>query len=293
MLSILTVVIRLRYNSYKTGVQNKVKWNVENLPELEEAFEAVKGQLFGPPDPAAVKLKHKEIIKDAREKREREFFTLGGRSNASDDHAERGRKDRDFQTRTLTWLLANDRAYREAHERAMASFTNAGSAIDRAIEAGEKALDKARRQIDDYLRSTARLSDGRYVMIDGDGTFRDETGAAISADDVAKVDGQPIKAFKPYEELTAGVADIERDLAELRGWSVEVGDMHNKANDDKVPASRETLDDMKKRADDMAERAKEMQRGFDATSPNTNANRHLDLLERKESTATMAMPQLP
>lgn len=270
-----------------------MKPQFENLPDLEAAFEAVKGQLFGPLDPALVKLKHKEIIQEAKEKRDQALDPHGRFSLARGDHAERDRKEREHQTHTLTWLLAHDQAYREAHERAMASFTNAGNAIDRAIEAGEKALDKVRRQIDDYLLSTARLSDGRYVMIDVDGTYKDETGKPISADDIAKVDGQPIKAFKPYEVLTGREAGIERDLAELRGWSVEVGDMQNKATDDEDPASREELDDMKERADDLTERAEEKQREFEQSSPLYDSDRVLTTREPQGSASTMAMPQLP
>ncbi|MTD94354.1 hypothetical protein GIW81_08405 [Hyphomicrobium sp. xq] len=270
-----------------------MKPEFENLPDLEAAFEAVKGLLFGPVDPALVKLKHKEITQDAKEKREQEINPRGGVGLARGDHAERDRKDRDHQTRTLTWLLANDRAYREAHERAMASFTNAGDAIGRAIEAGEKARENVRQQIDDYLHSTARLKDGRYVMTDADGTCRDQNGTPISAEDAAEVEGQPKRAFMPYDDMRERKDDIDRDLAELRGWDVEVGGMRNEATDDRRPASRERLDDMTERADDLAERAAEKQRGFEASAPNTDTNRSLDLVERKESTVTMAMPQLP
>lgn len=270
-----------------------MKQNIENIPDLDAAFEAVKGVLFGPLDPALVKLKHKEIIIEAKEKREQEFFTLGGRSAASDDHAERGRKDRETHTKTLTWLLANDRAYREAHERAMASITNAGNAIDRAIAVGEKALEKARHQIDDYLRSTTRLSDGRYVMIDSDGTYRDETGKPISADDISAVEGQPIKAFKPYDELAGWKTDIERDLSELRGWSVEVGDMHNRATDDKTAVDRDDLPEIQERTGELAERAQEKHRKFEQSSPRFEADRIVATPEPQGLAATMAMPQLP
>lgn len=270
-----------------------LRTNLENAPDLEAAFEAVKGQLFGPLDPGAVKLKHEEILLSAREKRDQEFDPRGRHSLARDDHAERDRKERDHSTRTLTWLLANDHAYREAHERALSSFSNAGRAIDNAIEAGERARDKQQRQIDEYLASTPRLSDGRYVLIDAEGTYRDENGKPISADDAAEVEGLPKQAFKPYEDMLERKDKIERDLAELRGWSVEVGEMHNKATDDNNPTSREELKDMTERTDDLAERAKEKQIGFETVAPNTDANRHLDLLERQASTATMAMPQLP
>lgn len=240
-----------------------MRLNIENAPDLEEAFEAVKGQLFGPLDPALVKLKYKEIVQEAKEQREQEMNPRIGHGLARDDRGERDRRDREHQTRTLTWLLANDRAYREAHERAMLSFTNAGNAIDRAMEAGEKARENVQRQIEDYLVSTARLSDGRYVMIDPDGTYRDEKGQPISPDDIAEVEGQPIKAFKPYEVLTGRKAQIERDLAELRGWSVEVGDMQNRATDEKNAVGRDELDGMTDRADDLAERARERERAFD------------------------------
>jgi len=131
----------------------------------------------------------------------------------------------------------------------MLSFTNAGSAIDRAIEAGEKAREKVRQRIDDYLASTARLKDGRYVMVDEDGTCRDQNRQPISAEDAAEVEGQPKRAFKPYDEMRERKDGIDRDLAELRGWDVEVGGMRNEATEDKSPASRERLDDMKERAE--------------------------------------------
>lgn len=50
----------------------------DNLPDLDEAFEAVKGQLFGPLDPALVRLKHKEIVHEAKEKREQASIRADG-----------------------------------------------------------------------------------------------------------------------------------------------------------------------------------------------------------------------
>ncbi|MBY0226132.1 MAG: hypothetical protein K2Q28_10040 [Hyphomicrobium sp.] len=268
---------------------------INNLLDLNEAFEAVKGQLFGPLDPALVRLKHKEIVQEAKEKREQDVDPRGRLSLMRDDLAERDRKDRDVHARTLTWLLANDRAYRQSHERAVASFTNAGNAIDRAIMAGEKALDKTRQQIDDYLRSTARLSDGRYVMIDQNGIYRDEAGGEISAEDVAEVDGKPIKAFKPYEVLDGRKTVVARDLAELRGWSVEVGDMHNRAADEESPASRQELDDMTERADDLEQSAMEKQQRFEA-APGYGSTQEADIEARGDvdivSGATMAKPKI-
>lgn len=270
-----------------------MKTNFENLLDLQEAFEAVKGQLFGPLDPALVKLKHKEIVQDAKERREQESDPRGRLGLARDDHAERDRRDRDHNMRTLTWLLANDRAYREAHERAIGAFINAGNAIDRAIETAETAREKLRRQMEDYLITTARLSDGRYVMITPDGTYRDQSGEPITADDAVEVEGRIIQPFASYEAMMRRKADIERDLDELRGWSVEVGDMRNKINDDEEPASQDELDGMAERADDLAERAQEMQRGFERDSPDSTVDRERMAEESLGRTATMAIPKLP
>lgn len=268
-----------------------MKTDVENLLDLQEAYEAVKGLLFGPLDPALVKLKHKEIVQDAKEKREQEIDPRGRGSLARDGHAERDRKDREHQTRTLTWLLANDRAYREAHERAMSSFTNAGNAIDRAIEAGEKAREKVRQQIDDYLASTARLKDGRYVMVDEDGTCRDQNRRPISAEDAAEVEGQPKRAFKPYDEMRQRKDEIDRGLAELRGWDVEVGGMKNEATDEENPASSERKNDMAERADQITKDAEKMTRSFEASSPLYKAAQ--DTVEDKVSiTSAIAVPRI-
>ncbi|MDI4665377.1 hypothetical protein K9U40_13715 [Xanthobacter autotrophicus] len=260
--------------------------------DLDAAFEAVKGQLFGPLDPVQVRLKFKEVVEIAREKREQEMDPRAGRSLARDDRAERDRKDWNEQIRTLTWLLANDARYREAHERAMDSLNAAGLALARAIEAGERASDRLRRGMEDYLGSTPRLKDGRYVLVDDDGTYRDQNRDIISAGDAAEVDGQPKRAFKPYDEMRERKDGIDRDLAELRGWDVEVGGMRNEATDEKNPAGRARLGEMTERADELAERAREKQSGLEAIAPNTNAAS--DKVEEKVSqTAAIVMPRLP
>lgn len=258
--------------------------------DLDAAFEAVKGQLFGPLDPVQVKLKFKEVVEIAREKREQETEPRAGRSLARDDRAERDRKDWNEQVRTLTWLLANDALYRTAHERAIASFDTAGRAIARAIEAGEKAAQKLRRERDDYLASTPRLRDGRSVFIDADGTYRDQNGHPISAEDAAEVEGQPKRAFKPYAEMTERAEEIDRHLAELRGWDVEVGGMRNEAADEKNPASRERLDDMSERADQIAKDAERIQLNFEDSSPFYRATTHK--VESQGLAAVIAVPQI-
>lgn len=286
---ILTSIIRIRYNIHKNGCMGYVKSEYENLPDIGEAWIAAK-EFNGPVDPALVKLKHRENVKTAEEERNQDVDARGRRSLARDDTA-RDRKDREHQTRSLTWLLANDIAYRAAHERAMLSFTNAGHAIDRAIEAGERASEKLRQQIDDYLAATPRLKDGRYVMIDEAGNYWDQHRKPVSAEDAAEVEGQPKRAFKPYDEMRERKDGIDRDLAELRGLDVEVGGMKNEATDEKTPASRERLDDMTKRADQITKDAEKMTRSFEASSPLYNAAQ--DTVEDKVSiTSAIAVPRI-
>lgn len=259
--------------------------------DLEAAFEAVKGQLFGPLDPALVKLKFREAAEIAKEKRDQEMDPRAGRSLARGDPAERDRKDREEQIKTLTWLLANNALYRAAHEQAMASFDTAGRAIARAIEAGERAAEKLRREREDYLASTPRLRDGRSVFIDADGTCRDQNGHLISTEDAAEVEGQPKRAFRPYAAMTERAEEIDRHLAELRGWDVEVGGMRNEATDEKSPASRERLDDMSEHADQIAKDAETIQHDFETALPLYHATQ--DKVDDKPSVvATMAVPRI-
>lgn len=207
------------------------------------------------------------------------------------DGKSKSERHADTMTR-LQWMLANDARYREAHERAMAAINDAGQAIARAIEAGEKAAAKIQSDMNDYLASTPRLKDGRYVMVDEDGTYRDQNREPVSAANAAEIEGQPKRAFRTYDEMLELNESIERDLNELRGWEVDVGGMRNDATDETSPASRDRLEQMTEQADDLAERAMEIQRGFDADTPNTNFA--VDKVEEKlGQTATMAMPQLP
>lgn len=260
--------------SYDKGELTR-SWEIEAGRTREEDRRDYERELAGIDIGRDARFLGTEFVEDRRQ----------GRSGAS--NAQRSAQQQ-YASR-LQAMLANDRAYREAHERAMAAFTNAGNAIDRAIIAGEKLLEKARREIDDYLGSTARLSDGRFVMIDESGEYRDETGAPISAEDISELHDQPIKAFAPYEALIERRSDVERDLAELRGWSVEVGDMHNSATDDEAPASRESLDDMAERAERYQQRAEDTLARWSNETAMPDAH---DPAIQQERAATLSIPTM-
>jgi hypothetical protein len=241
-----------------------LKQDTDNFPDLEAAFEAVKGLLFGPVDAATVKLKFNEVVKDAKDKREVETNPLSALAHARDEREFRDRKDRDQQHMTLRALLASNAAYRAAHENAMAAFAAAGNAIDEAIEAGEQAYADVSEKIEDYLASTPQLKDGRYVMFDAkDGIYKDQNFEPISEDDLAGVDKQAVKPILPYERMMEWKAEVGRDLDELRGYSVEIGDRKNQALDDKNPTQEEQLKDDKEWAEDLRERAEKFKEKYE------------------------------
>lgn len=216
-----------------------MKPGFENLPDLAEAFEAVKGQLFGPLDPALVKLKHKEIVQDAKEKREQDIDPRGRLGLARDDHAERDRRDRDQNTRTLTWLLANNPAYAKLHADAVQSWRDTEEAAEDALRQIEAALEEARRD-QERLIERAPLMNGMRV-------FRDDDGSVWTEDDVRLPDevaaGIQWKGDEPRRtEFKAGQARIDeliRSGDRVRGVQVEVADLGAELNDDKNPPSEE------------------------------------------------------
>ena len=222
-----------------------MKPEFENLPDLAEAFEAVKGQLFGPLDPALVKLKHKEIIQDARERREQDLDPRGRLGFARDDHAERDRRDREHNVRTLTWLLANNPAYAKLHADAVQSWRDTEEAAEEALRQIEAALEEARLAQERLLE--------RAPLVNGKRVFRDDDGSVWTEDDMRLPDevaaGIQWQGDEPTRnEFKAGQARIDeliRSGDRVRGIQVEVADLGAELNDDKNPRSEERTEEIK------------------------------------------------
>lgn len=220
-----------------------MKTESENLPELQEAFEAVKGQLFGPLNAALVRHKHQEILQEAKEKRVQALDPHGRLSLAGDD-PDRDRKDRDSQTRTLTWLLANNSAYAALHADANKAWRDADDAAEDALRQIEEALEAAR------IEQTALLE--RAPLINGKRVFRDDDGSVWTEDDTRLPDevaaGIQWKGDEPTRsEFKAGQARIDeliRSGDRVRGIQVEVADLGAELNDDKNPPSTERTEEI-------------------------------------------------
>lgn len=263
------------------------------FPDLEAAFDAVKGLLFGPLDAGVVKHKFNEIVRDAKDKRDLELSPFGTLGLAQQERDRSERKDRDHQTLTLTALLARNAAYREAHEAAMKAFADAGNAIDDAIEAGEKALAAVTGKIEDYLASTPRLKDGRYVMFDPkDGLYKDQDFKAISEEDLAGIDKEAVKEILPYERMMEWKAEVERDVGELRGDAVAVGERKNRALDDKNPTQEDQLKADKEWGEDLREKALEKEDKFGRISAALGGQSVEAAESFVVSSATIAKPQI-
>lgn len=221
-----------------------MKAESDNFPNLEEAFEAVKGQLFGPLDPALIKLKHKEIIQDAKEKRDQELDPRGRRSLARDDH-DSDRKERDDRTRSLTWLLANNPAYAALHADAVQSWRDTEDVAEEALRQIEAALEDARIEQQKLL--------DRAPLLNGKRVFREDDGSVWTEDDVRLPDdvaaGIQWKGDEPTRrEMKAGQARIDeliRSGDQVRGIQVEVADLGAELNDDKNPPSAERTEEIK------------------------------------------------
>lgn len=211
--------------------------------DLEAAFEAVKGLIFGPADPGYIKHKFNEIVKDAKDKRELESNPLSLFGHARDERETRDRRDRDHENMTLTVLLANNAAYRAAWEKAMNGLPELGNAMDdfqdkiEALLAKEKALLKV-----DLERVAGRLPDGRYVFKGADGSIVGEDLQPLKAEDAeaAKaVDFTGKMTLEEYRERKGKIDRLETIADDNRRGRVEIGDIHAKLTDPKNPAQSE------------------------------------------------------
>jgi hypothetical protein len=241
-------------------VAKALKQDVENFPDLEAAFEAVKGVLFGPLDVAMVKLKFKEIVQDAKEKREQEFFTLGGRSSASDDHAERGRKERQ---ETLLLLIANGRLAEKLREtyKTLDDFRDKAQEL---LERIEGLLRDARRDYQALMNNAARHPvTGENFFRYADGRIETEDGRAVAPDEVQGVDFKGKTAGEHKDAGQSRISELEQYEEEVTGISrraethqerITDPDLDEVEREQAVNQAAQDADSMRKRLDEIGGR---------------------------------------
>lgn len=240
-----------------------LKQETEGFPDLEAAYEAVKGVLFGPLDAATVKLKFNEIVKDTKEKRELEMDPRAALGGARVDREDRDRKDRDHQHLTLTVLLASNAAYRAAHERAMQGLPELGRGLDDLQDEIDEALDNAKQALKaDLERVAGRLPDGSYVFKGDDGSIVDKDLKPLKGADAeaAKdVDFTGKMTLEEYRERKGKIDRLETMAGDNRRDRVRIGEIHEDLTDQKNPPSQETVESHAREKDEIKERLDQRQ----------------------------------
>lgn len=213
------------------------------IDKLGEEVEAVKGMINGPLDASVVVRKFRDFVADTKAKVAGAPGMHAMATQERGDQAERDRKDRDNH-RTLTWLLANNPAYAQAHADAVKSWRDTEDAAEQALRAIEAALEQAR------IEQHALME--RAPLINGKRVFRDEDGSVWTQDDIRLPDdianGIQWQGNEPTrKEFKAGQARIEdliRSGDRVRGIQVEVADLGAELNDEENPPSQERTEEI-------------------------------------------------
>ncbi|MEM8750721.1 MAG: hypothetical protein AAGF28_10485 [Pseudomonadota bacterium] len=119
--------------------------------------------------------------------------------------------------RTLDWLLANDVAYRKAHENVLGAIRTAQSATQTSLERVLEALTFERSVMDEILASAAKLPDGTRVFKDRGGNVRNEDGEIIPAALAATVrwsgDEPSYEQYETQRKRIEGLEATEQEAA--------------------------------------------------------------------------------
>jgi len=268
-----------------------VKTEFENLPELQEAFEAVKGQIFGPLNAALVRHKHQEILQEAKKKREQEIDPRGRPGLARDD-PDRDRKER------LEALLLVITSQRLA-EKLRQTYGDLAALRDRArelLDRIEGLMKEARLDYQVLMDNAARHPiTGEYIFLYADGRIETEDGRAVAPDEVASVD---FDGKTTGEQKDAGLSRI----SELEHYEEEVtGISHGAASHQERMTDPDLDEEIRERAvDEAAKDADHMRQRLDEIGGKLGTKLRADhelsqetILEAKtSSSASITVPSL-
>lgn len=278
--------------SHKLGCAGKVKTEFENLPDLQEAYEAVKGQLFGPLDPALVKLKHKEIVQEAKEKREQEFDPRGRLSLMRDDHAERDRKER---LETLLLVITSQRLAEKLRETYKA-FDDIRDRARELLERIEALLKDARHDYQALMNNAARHPvTGEPIFPYADGRVETEDGRAIAPDEVHGVDFTGKTRGERKDAGHSRISELEQYEEEVTGISGRAESHQERITDpDLGEAEREqAVDEAAKDADGMRRRLDEIGNGLGSKlREDQDLSRESTIEARPVSSASISVPSM-
>lgn len=266
-----------------------MKTDFENVPDLGEAYEAVKGQLFGPIDPALVKLKHKEIIIEAKEKREQEFDPRGRLGLARDDHAERDRKER---LETLLLVITSQRLaekLRETYKALDDIRDKARELLDRI----EGLLKVARRDYEALMDNAARHPvTGEAIFRYKDGRIETEDGRTVAPDEVEGVDFEGKTAGEQKDAAQSRISELEQYEEEVTGIDRHAETHQSRMTDPDLDEDQRehAVDQAAQDADSMGKRLDEIETSLGATPHVERQARPVEGLPA--AAASIAVPSL-
>lgn len=247
-----------------------MKQDVDNFPDLEAAFEAVKGVLFGPLDAARVKLKFNEIVKDTKDKREQEM-----------------------DPRTALGAVRADRAL---HDEIMAQLPEVETLLDDNQEKLDAIVDREKKVLWEHLeRNGARLPDGRFAFKGkdkhGQDVVLDENFKPVTPEEAEGVDFTGKMTLDDYR-VRRKPLDNAIEMAEPnRRDQVRVGEIRERNTDQNNPLSMEQKEADKMELGEIKERAQEAHRRLESSSPSYEEARDT-AQDMPTAGATIVKPQL-
>lgn len=251
-----------------------MKTEPEDLPDIGEAWIAAV-EFNGPVDPALIKLKHKEIVLEAKEKREQELDPRGRHSLARDDPAERDRRSRDYDRLTIMALLGSEHLRQRLGDLYEGFDGTRGKGRDIAARLAEldEKLDRWNNQI---MANAARDPlTGKAIFQYQDGRVIDEDGNDVPAERIAGVDftgKTPAEEKAAYDATRTEVDELKEGLSNALGdldgieadLNRSIAENPDKAGEmmDKAERAYKGVD---RRVDEIGERAKEIDQRADLT----------------------------
>jgi hypothetical protein len=248
------------------GMKNKFL----DLGDLEAAFEAVKGVLFGPLDAASVKHKFNEIVREKKQERELEsnpMSLLGHGREEAKEREYRTRNDRDLQ-RFMVMSLLN-----AAQQQRLAMIYNGiDSSRGKGVQVGKRLTEldgKLDRWHDKLMANAAykdgkayfRYEDGRVVDVDGNSAPPEQVAGIdftgkTTAEEKAAYDAARTEVHELKEGLGNALGDLDALEADLNRRIAENPDKADEIMDE-VERSHQGID---RRMEDIGERVRELDR---------------------------------
>jgi hypothetical protein len=266
-----------------------VKTDFENVPDLGEAYEAVKGQLFGPIDPALVKLKHKEIIIEAKEKREQEIDPRGRLGVTRDDPAERDRKER---LETLLLVITSQRLAEKLRET-YKTFDDIRDKARELLERIEGLLRDARHDYQTLIDNAARHPvTGEPIFPYADGRIETEDGRAVAPDEVQGVDFTGKTRGERKDAAQSRVSELEQYEEEVTGI-----DRRAESHQERITDPGLDEDEQEQAVDQAAQDAEGLRKRLEEIESSLGATPHVERQARPVEAlptagASIAVPSL-